>query len=159
VSVPAEKPFASRAADLVRRLGSDFDGEILATHSALKRLLATRGLSFTDLGSDLEKLATGGLAEEELKRVFEAGRQKGRAEMERESAEAQGVLGLRPDGSKNWEAIALYCQREKDRLKEDQHRKFIDDMAARMTCGGREPTERQATYLLSLFRQLGGKIT
>ena len=31
-------------------------------------------------------------------------------------------------------------------------------MASRMTWG-REPTERQGKYLISLFRQLGGRMT
>ena len=154
---PTEKPFAAKAADLIRRMGSNFDGEILATVGALKRHLATRGLTFTDLGADLEKLATGGLEEDAITRVFEAGRQRGIEEAERARLSEQGAFGLRADGSENWEAIALYVQREKARL-DAKHHQFADDMAARMAWG-HEPTERQGKYLLSLFRQVGGRIT
>ena len=71
--------------------------------------------------------------------------------------EGEAVFGRRFDGSTDWEAIALHVQREKQRL-EPKHHQFVDDMASRMTGGGREPTERQGTYLLSLFRKIGGRI-
>ena len=73
MSATSEKPFETRIADLIRRFGSDFEGEIVATWRALKRLLASRDVNFTDLGDAVEKLATGGLAEAEMKRVFDAG--------------------------------------------------------------------------------------
>ena len=75
----------------------------------------------------------------------------------RKQIEAEAAFGLRPDGTPDWERIALYCQSEKGRLKEDRHRQFVDDMASRMTWSC-EPTPKQATYLLSLFRQLGGRV-
>jgi hypothetical protein len=151
------KPFETRIADLVRRLGTDHEGEAVATWRALKRLLATRDVSFTDLGDGLEKLATGGLEEAEMKRVFDAGYQKGVEDTERKRMTEEAVLGRRFDGSTDWEAIALYCQREKGRV-EAKSREFVDDMASRMTWG-REPSEKQGKYLLSIFRQLGGRMT
>ena len=74
----------------------------------------------------------------------------------RKQAEEQAVYGQRSDGSHDWEAISLFCQREKGRLDAKHHR-FVDDMAARMVWG-REPTEKQGKYLQSLFRQLGGRV-
>jgi hypothetical protein len=153
----AGKSFEGRVADLVRKLGTDFEQEALAAWGALKRLLASQGASFTDLGNAIEKLATGGLADDQMQRVYDAGRAQGLADAERKHAEAQAAYGLRSDGSPDWEGIALYCQREKGRLKEDRHRQFVDDMASRMTWS-REPTPKQATYLLSLFRQLGRRV-
>lgn len=152
----AEKPFESKVADLVRRLGSDFDGEIVATQRALKRLLASRDVSFTDLGDAVEKLATGGLEQAAMERVFAAGREQGLEEAERKRANAQAVFGLNPDGAPDWETIALACQRSKDRI-EAKHHQFVDDMASRLAWS-REPTEKQGKYLLSLFRQIGGRI-
>jgi hypothetical protein len=152
----AGKNLATRSADLIRLLGSDSEGEVLAAHGALKRLLASRGFTFTDLGNDLEKLATGGLEEAEMKRLYDAGYQKGVADTERKHIEAQGAFGLRLDGSKDWEAIALHCQREKERI-EAKHHRFVDDMCSRMTWGS-APSERQGKYLLSLFRGVGGRI-
>jgi hypothetical protein len=153
----AEKSFGVRIADLVRPLGSQFDGEVLNAHGALKRLLASRGVSFADLGNAIEKLETGGLEEAEVHRVFHAGYQKCLQDLARRQAEEQAVYAQRLDGSTDWGAVALYCQREMGRLNEDRHRQFVDDMASRVTWS-RDPTPKQATYLLSLFRQLGGWI-
>jgi hypothetical protein len=153
----AGKPFETRIADLVRLLGSESEGEVLNAHRALKRVLASRCVGFTDLGNAIEKLATGGLADDQMQRLFDAGYQKGLKDAARKQVEAEGAFGLRPDGSPDWESIALYCQREKGRLKEDRHHQFVDDMASRMTWS-LEPTPKQATYLLSLFRQLGGRV-
>jgi hypothetical protein len=152
-----EKTYEQRLADLIRRLGTDHDGEAIATVHALKRSLASRGLTFTDLGDGVEKLATGGLEEAQLKRVFDAGYHKGIEDAEHKHAVAQAVYGLRSDGSTDWEAIALYCQRQKHRIEAKSHQ-FVDDMASRMTWG-REPIGRQGPYLLSLFRQIGGRIS
>jgi hypothetical protein len=44
------------------------------------------------------------------------------------------------------------------RLKDAKEREFVNDMAARLTFPGREPTEKQATWLLAIFRRLGGKM-
>ena len=127
-----EKSFETRLADLIRKFGTEFEGEAIATWRALGRLLAARDVSFTDLGDAMEKLATGGLEEAEMQRVFDAGFAKGRLETERKQMEEQAVYGQRPDGSTDWEAIALHCQREKSRL-ESKHHQFVDDMASRMT--------------------------
>jgi hypothetical protein len=151
------KSFEVRIADLVRLLGSESEGEVLNAHGALKRLLASRSVGFTDLGNAIEKLATGGLDDDQMRRLFHAGYQKGLEEAMRKQVEAEAAFGLRPDGTPDWERIALYCQSEKGRLKEDRHRQFVDDMASRMTWSC-EPTPKQATYLLSLFRQLGGRV-
>jgi hypothetical protein len=151
-----EKTFETKIADLIRMFGTENEHEAKATWWALKRLLASRGVSFTDLGNAIEKLATGGLEEAELKRVFDAGYAKGVAETKREHAEAQAVFGLRPDGSPNWEAMAVQCQREKARIEVKYH-KFVDDMAADMTWG-REPSDKQGKFILSLFRQVGGRM-
>jgi hypothetical protein len=152
------KTYEQRLAGLVRMLGSDSEGEVLATHGALKRHLASRGVSFTDLGDAIEKLATGGLEQAELERVFEAGRAKGLSEAGRQQAEELAVYGQRLDGSYDWLAIALFCQRENTRLRGDVERTFVNDMAARMSFPEREPTEKQAVWLLAIFRRLGGKM-
>lgn len=151
-----ERPFETRLADLIRRLGTEFEGEAIATWRALGRLLATQNVGFTDLGNAVEELATGGLAKAEMQRLYDAGFEKGLIEAGRKQTEEQAVYGQRPDGSTDWEAISLFCQREKSRL-DAKHGVFVDDLAARMTWG-REPTEKQGKYLLSLFRQLGGRI-
>jgi hypothetical protein len=150
------KTYEQKLGDLIRQFASDHDGEVVAAAHALKRLLASRDADFNDLAGAVESLATGGLAEAEMNRVFEAGRQKEREEIAHARAESEAAFGLKPDGSKDWERIALYVQREKARL-DARHHQFADDMSARMVWG-RGPSERQGVYLLSLFRQLGGRI-
>jgi hypothetical protein len=59
-------------------------------------------------------------------------------------------------GKPTWQSVALFCQRNKQRL-DARHHQFIDDMASR-TVWDREPTEKQHKYLFALFLKLGGKI-
>jgi hypothetical protein len=137
-------------------LGTDHDGEALNTVHALKRLLASQGVTFTDFGDAVLRLETGDLRRAEITKVHDTAYAKGLADAKRESTGAQATYGLRPDGSQDWEEIALSCQRQKLRL-EAKHHQFVDDMASRLTWG-REPSEKQGKYLLSLFRQVGGRI-
>jgi hypothetical protein len=151
------KTYERKLADLIRLLASDQDGEVVAAARALERLLASRDADFNDLASAVESLATGGLAEAEMKRLFDAGYAKGFDEAGRKQAETEAVFGKLPDGSTDWEAIALAVQREKAQL-EPRHHQFADDMAARLAAWGYEPSEKQGKYLLSLFYKIGGRI-
>ena len=115
----AGKSFEVRIADLVRLLGSESEGEVLNAHGALKRLLASRSVGFTDLGNAIEKLATGGLDDDQMRRLFHAGYQKGLEDSVR--TPGRGASHLRPASGRNstdWESIATYCQREKTRLED-----------------------------------------
>jgi hypothetical protein len=155
------KSLETKIADLIRMLGTDSEAEAMNAWRLLGRLLASNNASFTDLGNAVEKLATGGLEEAAMQRVFDAGDAQGYArgvaEIRREHAQAQAVFGLHPNGSPNWEAMALYCQREKARLKPGCH-EFVDKMASNMAWG-REPTEGQGRFILSLFREIGGRLS
>jgi hypothetical protein len=154
------KSLETRIADLIRMFGTDSEPEAMNCWRALKRLLESNGASFTALGNAIEKLATGGLEKPAMQRVFDAGKAEGKAEglaeARREQAEAQAVFGLHPDGSPNWEAIAVHCQREKGRLKPKCH-EFVDRMAG-LTTWGRPLSDGQEKYLLSLFREIGGRL-
>ena len=103
MTAPETKSFESRIADLIRRFGTDFEGEAVAVWRALKRLLASRGVTFTDLGDAIEKLATGGLLQAEMDRIFAAAYAKGVVDEARKHAETQAVFGLRPNGEPDWE--------------------------------------------------------
>ena len=59
------------------------------------------------------------------------------------------------DGTPAWNEIALFCQRNNDRLWGSE-REFINDMALRTVW--REPTERQAKWLRSILYRLGGRL-
>ena len=55
------------------------------------------------------------------------------------------------DGTPAWHEIARFCEQSRDRLREKE-RGFIDDMASRTVW--REPTDRQAKWLRSIFHRL-----
>jgi hypothetical protein len=60
------------------------------------------------------------------------------------------------DGTPSWHAIAVWCQRHDDRLR-DNERQFINNVAARTVY--REPTAKEEKWLRSIFLRLGGKMS
>jgi hypothetical protein len=151
----AEKTFESKIADLIRKFGTDFEGEVIAVWTILRRLLATRNVSFTDLGDAVEKLSTGGLEEAEVKRVFDVGYQKGVEDTERKQAELLAARGLNLDGSPNFGAIGAHV-RQNLHLVDDKQRDGIADVALRASRWSLSPP--QGGWLLSVFHKMGGKI-
>jgi hypothetical protein len=150
----------SRLGDVIRRLSSNSEGEIVATVHAMRRMLESCGADIHALADHVEN----------GKGLTDADKQKIRAEIENARAEgyAEGVRAAESkqhgtgafrntDGTLEWTEIALFVQREKHRLPV-KHHEFVDDMASR-TVYGREPTPNQHKYLHSLFYKLGGKIT
>jgi hypothetical protein len=59
------------------------------------------------------------------------------------------------DGTPSWHEIATFCPRHDDRLRGNELQ-FVRDMASPTVW--REPTERQAKWLRSIFHGLGGRI-
>jgi hypothetical protein len=151
----------SRLGDIVRRLASTSDGEVIATVHAMRRMLEDRG---ADIHTLVEHLESGGdnlsevtkkKVQAEIDRAFDDGYAEGVRAAE---SKQHGTGAFRnTDGTLEWSEVALFLQREKHRLP-PKHHEFIDDMASR-TVYGREPTPRQHQYLHSLFYKLGGKIT
>jgi hypothetical protein len=157
MALPRE--LAAKLGKPIRLLASDSQGEAVAALCAIARLLEAYGQSFHELADHVE---TGGLTAEAKQKIGAAIKQariEGYAEGVKAAESKQHGTGAfrNTDGSLEWTEVALYCQRQKNRLPE-KHHEFIDDMAAR-TVWGREPTPRQHQYLHSLFYKLGGKIT
>src|SRR5262245_30521376 len=151
---------ASRVGDLIRRLSSDSDGEVVATVYALRRMLKSHGADLHALAEHVETAS--GLTEEYNRKIraeIEKARAAGYAEGVKAAEARQHGNGAfrKTDGKVEWTEVALFVQREKHRL-DSKHHRFIDDMAAR-TLSLREPTLNQHRYLHSLFYKLGGKIT
>ena len=149
----------SLVGDLVRRLSSTSDGEVVNTARALGRELNAAGVGFHELAKHIESpLLTDALKQkifEDFKHARAAGYQEG---IKAAEARQHGIGTFRnTDGKLDWAEVALFVQREKHRLP-DKHHEFVDDMAAR-TVYGREPTPKQHQYLHSLFYKLGGKVT
>jgi hypothetical protein len=157
MALPRE--LAAKLGKPIRLLASDSQGEAVAALCAIARLLEAYGQSFHELADHVE---TGGLTEEAKQKIGAAIKQariEGYAEGVKAAESKQHGAGAfrNTDGTLEWTEVALYCQRQKNRLPE-KHHEFINDMAAR-TVWGREPTPRQHQYLHSLFYKLGGKIT
>jgi hypothetical protein len=160
VTLPAElitrrdNRHGSRLGDIIRRLTSDSDGERIAAVEALDRVLGSAGSDFHSVADHLEANG-GGISEADMRKLYDAGYAKGVQDTENKYHGAENFRSA--DGKPSWEGVALFLQRNKDRL-DPRHHEFVDDMAAR-TVWEREPTERQHKYLHSLFYKLGGKIT
>jgi hypothetical protein len=146
---------AKRIADLVRRLSSPSDGEIIAAAHALQRTLEANGLDIHAVADPLEAPNGKHIPEEEMQRLWDAAYARGVQDTENRQHGVDDFIGT--DGKPTWEAVALFLQRNKNRLNPRVH-EFVDKMAAQ-TVWGEEPTERQHKFLHSLFFQLGGKIT
>ena len=145
----------SKLGNLIRRLGSNNDGELVATVHAMRRVLDSVGADFHAWAEHTEKPNGSGLNEAEAKKIFDTGYAMGVQDAENKQHGANDFRTT--DGRPEWNDVALFLQRNKARL-DAKHHEFVDDMASR-TVWGREPTERQHKYLHSLFFKLGGKIT
>lgn len=151
----------SRLGDIIRRLSSTSDGEIVATVHAMRRMLGSCGTDVHALADHVEN-GHGALTDadkEKIRVAIETARAEGYAEGVRAAESKQHGTGAfrNTDGTLEWSEVALFVQREKHKLPR-KHHEFIDDMASR-TVYGREPTPKQHQYLHSLFFKLGGKIT
>jgi hypothetical protein len=145
-------PIVGKLAACIRMLSSDKDGDVITAARGLVRMLKGAG---TDIHAFAERIAkpNGGLTEAEMRKLYDAGYEAGVRAVENKqhgSGEFHNV-----DGLPAWDEIALFCQQNNDRLRENE-RTFVNDMASRTVW--REPTEKQAKWLRSIFYRLGGKL-
>jgi hypothetical protein len=151
MDLPSE--VAVRLGNVVRRLSSDHEGEIIAAMNIILRLLESCGGDIHALAAQVEN---GGMSEKyrdevraQIKKAHEVGYEKGVR-----AAEAR----FRPDGKLEFSEVALFVERQINRLPPDKH-EFIHKMAfyARQEL---EPSPKQGKFLFDLFVQyLGGRIT
>jgi hypothetical protein len=140
-----------RIAMTIRLLATDRDGEIIAAVHALKRTLASAGTDLNGLAHGVENLGKNAeVSKEKMRQIWDAAVQH----TENRLHGADDFIDS--SGKPTWEAVALFCQRNKQRLRPQTH-EFVDKMASQ-TVYGREPTPNQHRYLFALFLQLGGKI-
>ena len=140
-------PVADRLAKLIRLLGSDRDGEVVATVGAIKRTLEGAGLDLHSLAKMIngENSASKG----EIKRAYRDGFQDGYRTAEEEREDDDDA-----DDQPTWYEAAKFCEARAARFN-TYERDFIRNMV-RWTARGREPSEKQARWLDSLFVRLGG---
>jgi hypothetical protein len=152
LTTPRDERHGSKIGDLIRRLTSENEHEVLATVRAMDRTLKTAGADFHALAEHLEKSSVPDTEREVIWNTAWA------AAVQNAQSKQHGTGDFRnTDGKPDWIAVALFLQRNKDRL-EFRHHQFVDDMAAH-TVWEHEPTERQHRYLHSLFFKLGGRLT
>src|SRR5215813_5365498 len=145
------KTLEEKIAAVVRLLASDRDGEVIAAVNALKRTLASAGTDINGLAHGIENLDKSTVVPDEIKKkIWDAA-------VEHTENRLHGADEFRStDGKPTWQSVALFCQRNKQRLRPQTH-EFVDKMASQ-TVWDQEPTEKQHKYLFALFLQLGGKI-
>jgi hypothetical protein len=142
-------PISDRLGKLIRMLSSDRDGEVLAAAKALNRTLQSAGADLHVLAAVIEKPTK--LSPAEMRQIYDAGFKDGLRKAENAQHGPADFRNI--DGSPCWNEIALWCQQRNEKLNEKE-RKFIDDMAGLTVW--REPTEKQAQWLKSIFYRLGG---
>ena len=150
------EPVAKRIAMLFRMLSSNYEGEVLSAVAAMKRLFAAEGLAFNDIATVIEscngEIEERKYSDSDAEIIFARGVEKGRAEQTRVQAGSPEFYDA--DGRPRWNAIALFCQKNHQRLRPTEQG-FVDDMAGNTLW--REPSEKQARWLLSIFLRLGGR--
>ena len=145
-------PIVGKLAACIRMLSSDKDGDVITAARGLVRMLKGAG---TDIHAFAERITkpNGGLTEAEMRKLYDAGYKAGVRAVENKQHGSGDFHNV--DGLPNWNEIALFCQQNNDRLRPTE-RQFIDDIASRTVW--REPTEKQAKWLRSIFYRLGGKL-
>jgi hypothetical protein len=135
-----------RLADLIKLLGSNRDGEVVATARAIQRVLKADG---RDLHSLADTVARNGarLSESEMRKLYDAGFAAG----VKHTATSPTFHNVEDDGLYE---MAQFVWERADRLHR-KHRGFAEGMVK--LAGESELSTKQKVYLKSLYRQLGGK--
>jgi hypothetical protein len=155
---------------LIRLLGSDRAGEVGAAVEAIKRTLDNNGLDFHALADRLTSKST---SKSDKTRAdegaytagYQAGQRAGWHEGFEEGQRAgldrgrhggrprDGDVGGRADGGADgWREMARFCLDHKHGLNE-READFVESMVE-WTADGRPPTEKQGSWLNSIFEKL-----
>ena len=167
---PANEPLDP---DVVEKLGKVFllissssDGEALTALRMFNRALEANGVDHHTLVARMAKPWLSDSSKDLFKTELANAKAIGRAEGLREAESKRGAEDAfsSTDGSDDWRQIALYVDREKQRLpprdQTDWSCEFIDDMATRARLlSGYQPSPKQLVQLRKFFVRLGGKIT
>ena len=145
---------APKLANLIRRLSSDQDGEVVATARALNRTLQSIGADIHDIADRIEHSGNGALVEAELKEVYDAGVKEG---VRREKAQAshgvpQGVAVQFPSARD----MAMHCYRNLAELRSEWEQEFITNMASWTRT--RPLSSKQQAHLEKIYIKLRGRI-
>lgn len=121
-----------RIEQLIPRLASDSDGEIVSSVLAIKRVLANEGKDFHDLANQLSGNANGS------KRAHGGERHGGARQQAPKSQFAE---------------MAEFCAQYADTALREKEREFVLDMVIKLKYQN-EPTPKQAAWLESIYAKL-----
>jgi hypothetical protein len=130
---------------LIKMLSSSNDGEVVASARALLRALAADGCDIHDLAKRIES-GGGGISPAERSGIYEQERQRARAQAQQETAAA------RP----SFYQMACEIQHKENGSLSEKERGFVADMVR--WCARREPSEKQANWLHSIYRKVGRQL-
>ena len=151
-------PINGKLANLIRRLSSNSDGEVVATAHALMRTLQSIGADIHDVADRIEHAGNGALAENEMQEIYNAGIKEGarlaiqkmQAQMARSSP--QRLMPQFPSAAD----MALYCYQNLNRCNEWET-EFASNLA--VWTRRRPLTVKQQARLEELFIKLSGKLS
>jgi hypothetical protein len=152
-----------KIASLIRMLGSDKPGEILAAVSAIKRVLESQGRDFNDLGNDIET-RSGALAEAEIDQIYTTGHKDGYAKA-MDDVGSNHVFNLNGfhavNGSASgltWQEMAQFIGSKASYLHRDREREFAESIAEQARWKS-TISPAQDKWLRDLYVKLGGTFT
>lgn len=145
---------APKLANLIRRLSSDQDGEVIATARAMIRMLAGIGADIHDVAARIEHSGNGALSEREMQEIFDAGIKEGVRQVEQKmrANQLQRVVPQFPSAAD----MAMHCYRNIDELRSDWEREFVVNMAGWTRT--RPLTVKQQAHLEKIYIKLQGRI-
>ena len=143
---------------LIRLLGSSFEGEAIAAATGLRRLLQSQRVPFNDLATLIEncngQIETKKYSDTDAEIIFSKGVEKGRSEEARKQQAPPEFYDA--DGQPRWYEIAVFCQQNSMRLRNEWEQNFVNDMPSKIIKFGK-PTDKMVPHLLAIFVKLGGK--
>ena len=152
-------PINGKLANLIRRLSSNSDGEVVATARAMIRTLQGIGADIHDVADCIEHASNGALAENEMQEIYNAGIKEGARlaiqKMQAQMARSSPQRRLMPQFPSAAD-MALYCYQNLNRCNEWET-EFASNMA--VWTRRRPLTVKQQARLEELFIKLGGKLS
>ena len=111
-----KKTLEEKIADRVRMLASDKPGEVVAAANALKLILASAGTDMNGLAHAIENLGKNAeVSKDQMRKVWDTA-------VQHTENRLHGTDDFRStDGKPTWQSVALFCQRNKYKLRPQTH--------------------------------------
>jgi hypothetical protein len=141
---PSDEPQISK---LTKMLSSLNDGEVVTAARAILRTLAQEGTDIHELADHVVDIAEGRkLSQADMQRLFDAGFEKGKRSTE---AAPMNFSEVGP----SFYQMACEIQNKNDGRLSQRETDFVNDMVR--WCAKREPSEKQAKWLHSIYCRIG----